>query len=208
MLRRPPRVPLSSVPSILPHRTTAFSLVEVATAIAIVAFGFVALLGLVPMGLTHFRDAMDATIGAQIAQRVITDAEQTDFDLLLAAGGKPTGDFFTLPVRYFDEQAGEVFPSAPGAASAAIYRVMVRGSWPGPRDLASKPGGFTSLPADAGKMRFRPRDSVFLTVQVAHRPGLEPLPVGADQLWPRAAAPMSHYRTVLTRNGYTPGKTP
>jgi uncharacterized protein (TIGR02598 family) len=189
------------------RRLAAFSLVEIAAAIGIMAFAFVALMGLLPACLGNFRSAMDATIGAQIAQRVITDAEQTDFDLLLAAAGKESGDFFTLPVRYFDEQAAEVLPEAADAEMKAIYRVLVRGSLPGPRDQSTG-AGFTSLPAEPGSPRFRPRDSIFLTVQVAHRPGLDAMPLGADQLWPRGAAPMTTYRTVITRNGYTAKKKP
>lgn len=184
------------------RRIGAFSLVEVALAIAVVAFAFVALLGLVPLGLTQFRDAMDMTIGAQIAQRVITDAEQTDFDLLLEAGRDAEGDFFTLPIRYFDEQAAEIQPGDLDAPGRAIYRVLVRVSQPGPREVGVVGSRFTSLPAENGRERFRPRDSIFLTVQVAHRPGLAPLPVGADLLWPRTAAPMGFYRMVVTRNGY------
>jgi len=181
----------------------AFSIIEVALALGVVAVAFVGLIGVVPGGLSNFRSAMDLTIGAQIAQRVITDVEQTDFDLLLAAQGTGTGIFYNLPVRYFDDQEKEVFPRQTGAANAAIYRVLVRVSQPGPRDINVPADGFTSLPADTGKTRFQPRDSVFLTVQVARLPGIQPMAVGADWLWPRGVAPMSSYRSVVTRNGRT-----
>jgi uncharacterized protein (TIGR02598 family) len=185
------------------EKLQAFSLVEIAIAIAVLAVAFVALIGLVPLGLTNFRDAMDTVIGSQIAQRVITDAEQTDFDLLLAEADKSSGEFFNLPVRFFDDQAREVFPAKPGAEAAAIYRALVRGSRPGPRDVSTVDGDFTSLPAELGKPRFEPRDSIFLTIQVAHRPGLAPLKLGTNQLWPPRSAPLSTYRTVITRNGTT-----
>ncbi|TCO88548.1 hypothetical protein EV701_117151 [Chthoniobacter flavus] len=39
------------------------------------AFSRVGLLGMVPVGQSHFREAMDATIGSQIAPRIVTDAD-------------------------------------------------------------------------------------------------------------------------------------
>ena len=60
-----------------------FSLVEVVLAVGVISFAFVAIMGLIPAGLTQFRQAMDTSVGSQIAQRVIFDAEQTDFDTLV-----------------------------------------------------------------------------------------------------------------------------
>jgi uncharacterized protein (TIGR02598 family) len=184
---------------------TAFSLVEVAVALAVVTFALVGILGLIPIGLGNFREAMDTTVGAQLAQRVITDAEQTDFDLLIASAESNDASFFALPVRYFDEQGTEVLPSEPHAAAKVIYHVRVRGSQPGPADPSAMGGSFTSLP---GAPRFRPRDSTFLTVQVAWHPGLSALPVEDGlELWKRHAAPTSTYRAVITRNGFTTRST-
>jgi uncharacterized protein (TIGR02598 family) len=184
----------------LPVRPCAgFSLVEVAAALAIVTFSLVGVIGVVPVGLNTFREAIDTTVGAQIGQRVITDAEQTDFDLLIAGAEESDADFFVLPVRYFDEQGSEVLLSEPHAPLRVTYQVRVRGSHPGPADPATSDGGFTSLP---GETRFHPRDSIFLTVQVASRPSVSALPVDRTrQLWKRAAAPISTYRAVVTRNG-------
>lgn len=61
---------------------SAFSLVEITLAIGIVAFAFVALLGLVPVGLENFRQSLDTSVRSQIVQRLATEAQQTDFDLL------------------------------------------------------------------------------------------------------------------------------
>lgn len=171
-------------------------------ALAIVTFALVGLLALVPVGLSNFREAMDTTLGAQIAQRVVSDAEQTDFDRLIASAEKSDTEFFVLPVRYFDDQGTEVALSDPQAALKAIYQVRVRGSQPGPADTSAGGASFTSLP---GETRFRPRDSVFLTVQVAAHPGLASLPVDeVRQLWPGRAASMTTYRAVITRNGTLP----
>lgn len=182
------------------HQTAGFSLVEVAMSLAVVTFALVGILGLVPIGLGQFREAIDTTVGAQIAQRVITDAEQTDFDLLIASAQSSDASFFVLPVRYFDEQGSEVPAGDAQAAAKVIYHVRVRGSQPGPADTSAPGVGFTSLP---GAPRFRPRDTTFLTVQVAWRPGMAALPVDeAQSLWTRGAAPSSTYRAVVTRNGY------
>lgn len=53
------------------HRDQAFSLVEVVLAIAIVAIGLVAILGLFPQGLTSGQNAADDSLLAVIVQDVI-----------------------------------------------------------------------------------------------------------------------------------------
>ncbi len=55
---------------------------EVVLAVAVTSFGCVSLLGLLPAGLDTFGSAMDNSIRGQIAQRLINDAKQTDFDVL------------------------------------------------------------------------------------------------------------------------------
>ncbi len=98
---------------------------EVVLAIGVVAFAFVAILGLLPTGMTQFRQAIDTTVCAQIAQRVIGDAQQTDFDTLIDKSNLPgTANYsFRGPAvnnpqfRYFDERGGEVIPSTKNAQS-------------------------------------------------------------------------------------------
>lgn len=204
-----------------PHATrdaqkiAGFTLVETALAIGIIAFAFVAIVAMLPLGFANFRAAIDASTCSQIFQRVLGDAEQTDFDVLLAKGAKES-DFFVLPIRYFDDQGDEITvadPSAPTAGEAAkiIYWVRVRGSNPGPADLTTDSAAhFTSLPATAGATRFNPRDSTFLAVQIATNPGAlaltKELGTDAQLLWDakKAAArgiPLATYPAVLTRNG-------
>lgn len=175
-----------------------FSLVETALALGVAAFALIALVGVVPLGLQHFRGAIDATVGAQISQRVMTEAYQTEFEQLRATAEVVTPEFFVLPARYFDEQGNEVA----AASINAVYQVRVRGSHPGPADSSQGGTGFTSLPAADDAKRFRPRDSIYLTVQVAQRPASIRLPVNDRLLWPADAAPMSIYTTVISRNGY------
>jgi uncharacterized protein (TIGR02598 family) len=71
-----------------------FSLVEVIIALGIVAFAFVPLMGLLPVGLTSFRSAIDQTVLSQIVQQIGNESQQSDFDAV------------TNPknFRFFDEQ--------------------------------------------------------------------------------------------------------
>ncbi len=96
------------------RRSGGFSLVEVTMAIGIVSFAFLTTLGLIPTGLKTFRSAIDTSVGGQIFQRVINEAQQTDFDTLV--GSVPA-------VRYFDDQGNELDS---GLASKAIYHVNTR----------------------------------------------------------------------------------
>ncbi|WP_075090587.1 hypothetical protein [Verrucomicrobium spinosum] len=65
-----------------------FSLVEVAVASGIAAIGIILLFSLLPSGLTMFRDSMTVTMSSQIAQRLIHEAVQTDYDVLVGAPGE------------------------------------------------------------------------------------------------------------------------
>ncbi|HYR58853.1 MAG TPA: Verru_Chthon cassette protein B [Chthoniobacteraceae bacterium] len=200
-------------------QSSAFSLVETALAIGIVAFAFVSLIALLPLGLTHFRSAVDTSVESQIFQRVVTDAEQADFDLLTGSAKSGSGQFYVLPARFFDEQGGEIVPRSPGQPTAyeavqIIYHVHVRGSKPGPNAVDAKaPALFTSLPALQGKPRFTPRDSTFLTIQIAHNPGARALPLDENMLWDsqneraRALA-IATFSAVITRNGFPRTATP
>ena len=61
-------------------REAAFTLIEVAIAIGILAVSLVALLGLLPAGMNNFRKAMDISTTAQIAQKLLHDMEEAEFD--------------------------------------------------------------------------------------------------------------------------------
>lgn len=76
-----------------------FSLIEVVLCIGIVAFAFLAVFSMLPVGLTTFRQAIDNSLGSQIVQRLVGEAQQTDYPTLI-----------TTPayLRYFDEQGNEV----------------------------------------------------------------------------------------------------
>jgi uncharacterized protein (TIGR02598 family) len=121
-----------------------FSLMEVAIATAILALVLVALIGLLPSGATTFNKAMDTSISAQIAQRILHDAEQAEFDALIDKTNLPVIDgavpeYFTFRAprvrepqwRYYDVQGTEVLPKTPAALSederrAIVYYVNIR----------------------------------------------------------------------------------
>jgi len=104
-----------------------FSLVEVVLAIGVVAFAFISIFALLPIGMGISRQAMDTSVGSQIAQRLINDAQQSDFpELLKDAAGKTisgTNQTGRKSERYFDDQGSEL----PASSKAkAIYHVNTR----------------------------------------------------------------------------------
>ena len=135
-----------------PQKQSAFSLVEVAIALAIFSIAVVALLGLLPGGLNTYRRAMDLTVTSQIAQKIIHDFEESEFndviDLQNLADvtpgdlggyryidpsatihykGQPNFTFrapklATPALRYFDEQGVELIPATVGGALDATQR--------------------------------------------------------------------------------------
>ncbi len=214
---------------VLSRRESAFSLVEISLAIAIVAFAFVALLGLLPPGMHNFRVAMDVQASTEIYQRVIADAQETDFDTLISQTNSPDfngiaveigGDadqFYRLPWRYFDEQGQELRVKNPDLLTEAeradvIYAVHVRGSKPGAANPTANKGIFTSLPG-VHSPRFYPRDITILSVQVVATKGrdmdalLEPNRSTTFLLAP-SGLPERIYSSVVARNGYSKKKTP
>lgn len=105
-----------------PHVRAAFSLVEVTLALGLVAFALISVLGLMPVGLTTMREAMDQTTQSQISRRVAGEMMLTPFsklDAWLANG----------PI-YFDDQ-GEKQAAENGETR---YSVEIR------RGVSSFPG--------------------------------------------------------------------
>ncbi len=82
---------------------SGFSLVEVAVAIAIFAIALVALLGLLPQGMSNFRKAMDTTITAQIAQRIMHDLQQSQFNEVIDLTNLPQETVPPVTSPYLDQ---------------------------------------------------------------------------------------------------------
>lgn len=172
------------------RRRAAFSLVEVALCLGIVAFALVPVFGLLPIGLSSFRKGMDLSVGAQITQRIIDEAQQSDFEKLVANHDGP----FTEPVRYFTAQGEEQTGADAAKSSNIIYRVNTR--------IAPS----TVMPGDAapdgGPVN---RNLATVTVQVANNPGNHAVDTDAGGLWiATKALPLATASTYVARNSATP----
>lgn len=60
----------------------AFSLVEVVLSLGICSFALIALVGMIPVGLSTFREAIDTTAQSQIVQQVSSEILLTDYSNL------------------------------------------------------------------------------------------------------------------------------
>lgn len=155
-----------------------FTLVEVTLALGIVAFAFLALLALLPAGNVAFRRAMDLSICGQIAQRVIADCQNADFDTLTEARNATSfvpGHTLALTMRYFDEQGREIVPTTPQRPNRqeiarAVYWVHTR-----VMQTAALPRNATRTirVAETRLGEVRPLNPMAqITVQVVHNPNL------------------------------------
>ena len=194
-------------------KTSGFTLIEVAIAVAILAVSLVALLGLMPAGMTNFRKAMDTSITAQIAQRILLDMGQADFDQVIDAPKSGTDNIspsytFTAPTRtlaqnalrfrYFDEQGSELIPLGNGGTSlsaaqktALVYQVNVRVMPKAAQPADSKISGAVAL----------------VTVQVARNPNSRDL----EKLVDRSSDPNASekpMRNLIDTSSATFKKTP
>lgn len=136
----------------------AFTLLEITLALGIASVGIVMLLGLLSSGLEQFRGVMDVNVSAQIAQRLVQEAVQTDYDTLTE--NATSTDPINKGWRYFDNEGTELLP---GESSLAIYHVLTRiipaSTLPRSTELTSSQSLAT------------------ITVQVAVNPGNKIIPV-------------------------------
>ena len=102
----------------------AFSLIECVLALGIVSFAFISLVGMIPVGLNTFRDAMDATVGSQIAQGVLTEVRQAKFSELAKFNKNADTDPANPSPDYFFDDEGTA--SATATAENHIYDAAVR----------------------------------------------------------------------------------
>ena len=178
-------------------RARAFSLVEIALALGIMAFALVAVFGLMPLGMTTFKKAMDLSVGSQIAQRVIGDAQQSDFDKLITPAGAsaPATAAFVNPVRYFDDQGQEGLSTQSGM----IYMVNTR-------VVPSTYVPSTGNPTTTGVQNVH---IATVSVQVANNPGRTALTPDGTLLWtPSNAVPIATFSTFIARSSPNASATP
>jgi uncharacterized protein (TIGR02598 family) len=126
----PGQSPSNSMKPFRPH-CAGFSLVEVVLAIGIIAFAFVPLMALLPLGLDTSRKAVDATVEAYIAQQLTTEAQQMDFSVLISPATSTdftgSGSTSTAPM-YFDSQGNKT--SKGGAIYEAGFAIAASTSLP------------------------------------------------------------------------------
>lgn len=135
-------------------------------------FALVSLIGLLPVGLSTFRNAADNSACTQIAQRLLGEAQQTDFDRLILT---------PQTLRYFDDQGSELLPAK---KSQAIYytNLVVTQS--------------TTLPGSSPNQNLA---TVFL--QIANNPGGRAITTGGDYHWTAPAGmAISCYAANVARN--------
>lgn len=84
-------------------------------AIGIVSFAFISIIGLIPWGLSNMKGSVQTTVMSMIAQKMINDAAQTDFDVLAsnASAGSSLGLSLssvtsTISTNFFDDQGNQL----------------------------------------------------------------------------------------------------
>lgn len=186
-----------------PTNQRGFSLVEATLALGVVAFAFIVLLGLLPAGLTVFREAMDTSVTAQIAQRVSADLQESDYFALLREASLIDGGnsgFGTLPRRFFDDQGNEIVPSEDGKLHQrdrlrALYEVHVRLAW---RERSSTSGKQRSA------ARLGSRNLAKAVIQIVNNPAGEELKEDPETKLldvKDLKLPMQTYPALVARNG-------
>lgn len=102
----------------MPHpRCHGFSLVEVTLAIGIVSFSLLAVLGLMPVGLSTLRQATEQTVESQIVQKLGGEASLTSFSKI--------GANFSGRTFYYDDQGRYLTNSPATVPTSARYWAFV-----------------------------------------------------------------------------------
>lgn len=112
-----------------PISKKAFTLVELTIAIGVMGFALIAVVGVLPIGLSAHRKAVDSSVSSQIVQRVITDLQQANLNSLGLGVNQ-------LQVRYFDDQGIERLAAT---ESGVIYHVAPGVIYPAPLSSGSAP---------------------------------------------------------------------
>lgn len=156
-------------------RMAAFSLIEVTLAVGIMGFAFVAILGMVPVGLKNYRETKNTAVSSQIAQQILSQVQVAPYSQLTQPGSNPAtvqnGDVTssslrlaappetpassTPYVRYFSEEGTEVLSTD----ASGIYQVNTR-------VLVAPPFVQTAATGGVGN-----GEVLGVAIQVAYNPG-------------------------------------
>lgn len=110
--------PSGTLPVNVRRQERAFSLVEISLALGIIAFAFIALLGLLPIGLQTFRTAIDTGNEARIVQSLFSRMLATEFEKMQALDFENSKEIF-----YFDEEGMPTDTSLHAVASLENQRL-------------------------------------------------------------------------------------
>jgi uncharacterized protein (TIGR02598 family) len=130
------------------NRSGGFSLVEVALAIGIIAFAFVALFALIPTGLTTFRSAIDNSNETWIMQGMNSMVQTTDFANVKKLSFESSGEIY-----YYDEEARftdtlKIPTTDPKVIQTRLYQVKLL------VDDMYRPNGDDKTPTSNGDGRY------------------------------------------------------
>jgi len=171
------------------EKRAGFTLLEVTIAIGVLAVAVIPLVGLIPMGLNVFHQAIDTSVEAQIAQLVINEAQQTDFSTLI---GTNTSRFQqSATPRYFDVQGNEI---AHAQSANAIYQVQTVIT---PQaQMPYNPAFLINNPQDATNANL-----AIVTVQIAKNPANGSIPLDTTTLlWTGNTIPIATYSAIISNN--------
>ncbi len=165
----------------------------------IMGFAFVSILGLMPVGLTSFRETKNVSVASLIAQQIFGEVQSTTFAELI--GPTQPGNSWQLPPpgsqttattsRCFNEQGQEVSPTDPTAQASVVYRVNVRvaASTPYVQNGVNTPTQNAAL--------------ANVAIQVAYNPGNLTMDT-TNSYWTGKSngitVPMYTYETLVARN--------
>ena len=123
-MRFPPtcRIPLAPLNS-----RRAFSLVEVSIALAVVSIALLSVMGLMPVGLSTMREAMDQTAEAQILRRISGEAALVPYDRL---------DAFAAASPYYFAQDGTLQGHQSPDTRYAVSLARLAANYPGSSNAA------------------------------------------------------------------------
>jgi uncharacterized protein (TIGR02598 family) len=190
MIARPAHIPDGQanhlgLPPCRGIKQAGFTLVEMTLAIGVLALAMIPLVGLLPMGLNVFHQAIDSSVESQMAQLVTNEAQQTDFNTLI--GANTTRFLQSTTPRYFDAQGNELAQS-----TNAIYQVRTILT---PRPLMPyNPSSTTPLAATNANL-------CIVTVQIARNPGNAAIVADPTTLfWNSNTIPIATYSAVISNN--------
>lgn len=113
-------------PRAKPKNRAAFTLIETVLALGIVAFGLLAVMGLLPIGLEVSRNASNTTICAQIGERLAGTIQELDFSQFPGYPSAQTQqtafNSLSQTYYYFD---GQGQPVGQGNGAIAVYSACI-----------------------------------------------------------------------------------